>query len=116
VKYFLASWDSTGFECIQDITDSHPDMWKLTQAQNRLSGLGLTSNPLFQQIELMKMRARANSHRNPEIYVLSAADTVSEEDIRDWSETDPQSLVNWIREKHSNCLWTSRNTEKKVIT
>jgi hypothetical protein len=35
MRYFLLSWDCHGLECLQDITEFHPDSWD----KNQLMGL-----------------------------------------------------------------------------
>ena len=99
MRYFLASWDSEGFECLQDITVYHEDHWEKKELIEILAGRKekSESNPLMSQLSAMKLRARFNTHRFPEIYAFKADDDITEQKVRDWADHDPQGLVNWIR-------------------
>jgi hypothetical protein len=100
MRYILASWDSEGFECLQDITNRHPDNWDKQQLMEVLRGNDLQPNPLAQQISSMKLRARFNPQRTPEIYVFTMGDDIEFKDVEDWMIGDPQGLVEWIRINH----------------
>lgn len=99
MRYFIASWDEEGFECIQDITKNHPDNWEKAELIDILASKKDKSskNPFFEQLSAMKLRARFNSQRFPEIYGFKSDDDITEEQIKDWSDRDPQGLVDWIR-------------------
>lgn len=98
MRYFLAMWCCEGFKCIQDITKFNPDTWNQQNLINLLKDQKQEKNPLGHQLFMMKMRAQTNSQRHYEIYAFSAVDGVEEDDLWEWAERDPQSLVNWIRE------------------
>jgi len=100
VRYILAMWDRDGFECLQDITNKHPDLWDKGQLLEVLKGNKLQKNPLADQIGAMKLRARFNNQRCYEIYVFTTEDTVEFRDLENWMIADPQSLVEWIRKNH----------------
>ena len=100
MRYILAAWCNEGFECLQDITSMHPDNFEKGQIIEALKGNTPQPNPLAQQISHMKLRARFNSQRSYEIYVFTTEDNIEFKDVEDWMIADPQSLVNWIREKH----------------
>lgn len=101
MRYILAAWDSTGFETLQDITRFHPENFEKGQLIEILSGHKKSKNPLSQQIEMMKLRARANSQRTYEIYMFTTLNDIEFKDVEDWMIADPQSLVNWVRTNHS---------------
>lgn len=116
MRYILASWDSEGFECLQDITNRHPDHWDKEQLMGVLRGDKLQPNPLAQQIAMMKMRARVNSQRTYEIYVFTMGDDIEFKDVEDWMIGDPQSLVEWIRINHYAKVYSDyRPKHRKVI-
>jgi hypothetical protein len=100
MRYILASWDREGFECLEDITSKHPDIFDKAQVFEALKGNTPQRNPLGQQIEMMKLRARFNSQRTYEIYVFTTEDSIAFKDVEEWMIADPQSLVNWVRENH----------------
>ena len=113
-KYFLISFCCDGFECIQDITDHVPDNFALTQAQHRLSGEDAPQNPVLTQIGHMRIRAMANAQRDYEIYTISAVD-VELTDLREWAETDPQSLADWVRKYHQYLHFSGRVDGKSSV-
>lgn len=115
MRYFLASWDEEGFECLQDITKYHEDTWDKAELIEILKGNKErpAANPLMQQLTSMKLRARFNTHRFPEIYAFKADDGIEESQVHAWRDTDPQSLVDWIR-KNGICVVSHRRTEARV--
>ena len=115
MKYFLLSWDQEGFECIQDITAQHPDNWDKEQLLLALKHNKVNKNPIFGQLSAMTLRARFNSQRNPEIYIIGAEDNMDVDAIRAWSETDPQALVDWVREFHFYPVWKSQARLDRVV-
>jgi hypothetical protein len=73
-----------------------------------LRGKNVQNNPLNQQIFAMKMRAQMNTQRNYEIYVQTASDSITQKDLEEWAERDPQSLVNYVREYHYSKIYDDR--------
>jgi hypothetical protein len=117
MRYVLASWDSTGFECLQDITHFHPDNFDKQRIMEALRGNDVAKNPLYHQISMMKLRARFNSQRCYEIYVMATEDDIEFKDVEDWMIGDPQSLVNWIRVNHHVKVYSDYSpTDRRVIT
>ena len=113
MRYILTSWDREGFECLQDISGKHPDTWDKGQLFEALKGNTPQKNPLAQQIEMMKLRARFNSQRCYEIYVFTTEDNIEFKEVEDWMIADPQSLVNWIREKHYVKVYSDYEPNRK---
>ncbi len=113
MRYILASWDMEGFECLEDITSKHPDIYDKAQVFEALKGNTPQKNPLGQQISHMKLRARFNSQRRYEIYVFTTEDTVEFKDIEDWMIADPQSLVDWIRMNHYSMIYSDYKANYK---
>ena len=115
MRYILASWDREGFECLQDITNLHPDNYDKGQLIEALKGNDVKRNPLAQQIEMMKLRARMNNHRVYEIYVFTTEDSIEFKDVEDWMIGDPQSLVDWIRVNHWCKVYSDYNPAPRVV-
>jgi len=113
MRYILASWDSEGFECLQDITGFHPDSYEKGQLMDALRGNKPQKNPMAEQIGTMKLRARFNTHRTPEIYVFTTEDSIEFKDIEDWMIADPQSLVEWIRVNHWSKIFSDYQPERQ---
>lgn len=113
MRYILASWDQEGFECLQDITGLHPENYEKGQLIDALRGNSVKSNPLWQQIEHMKLRARFNSQRRYEIYVFTTEDNIEFKDVEDWMIADPQSLVDWVRVNHYSKIYSDYKPKYK---
>ncbi len=115
MRYILASWDMAGFECLEDVTSKHPDIFDKAQVIEALKGNTPQKNPLAQQISTMKLRARFNSQRCYEIYIFTTEDDVKFKDVEDWMIADPQSLVNWIRENHHSKIYSDYKANYKPV-
>ena len=116
MRYYLVSWDMTGIECLQDITDHHPDNW----AKATLFTAIKTSKPaprseLGHQIAMMRLRAQMNTHRHYEIYVFTAEDSIDLIDIDQWIKDDLQGFVDWVRVNHAKQLWNDRPLKRPAI-
>jgi hypothetical protein len=95
VKKWLAYWCNEGFECLKEVTEyEHWDQQNLVEV---LSDRRPQPNPVYQLINNMTMRARFNAQRHYELYAFSSTADLELEDLQSWADTDPQSLVNWIR-------------------
>jgi hypothetical protein len=105
-----------GVECLQDITNEHPDNMARAHLFNAIkNGEPIPKSSLGSQIQAMTMRARFNSQRNYEIYVFTAEDDFELDDIERWVKDDVQGFADWVRENHAKCLWNDRATKKPVI-
>lgn len=113
MRYILASWDMEGFECLEDITSKHPDIFEKGQIIEALKGNTPQKNPLAQQISTMKLRARFNSQRRYEIYVFTTEDSVEFKNVEDWMIADPQGLVDWIRKNHYSKIYSDYRANYK---
>jgi hypothetical protein len=115
VRYILASWDREGFECLQDITNKHPDAWDKGQLFEALKGNSPQKNPLATQISAMKLRAQFNAQRCYEIYVFTTQDDIEFKDVEDWMIADPQSLVDWVRVNHYAQVYSNYEPNRKSV-
>jgi len=59
------------------------------------------------------MRARFNTHRHYEIYIVEVDDTITPDDIRDWFDQSPQDTADLIRARGRQ-LYSDRLQSKKV--
>lgn len=114
-RYYLAFWDCNGFEYLEDITRFHPDEWARTHLLDSIKNSKVVKQEGFPPIQSMSLRARFNPQRNYGLYVFTSTEDVTFEDIKQWSETDPQGLVDWIREYHTQCIVRSNPTMKSTI-
>lgn len=109
VRYFLVSWDNLGVEYLEDITKYHPNEWaKLNLLQSIKDGTSMPPNPLSERVTHLTLRARFNNHRHYEIYVFSATEGVEFDDIKKWSDEDPQGFANFVRENHALKIFDDR--------
>lgn len=108
MRYFLVSFDCNGLECLQDITEYHPDNWDKNQLMGLMMGKAYKKAPIHRQIGMMIMRAKFNPHRNYEIYVQQADDEITAADFASAFNENPQFWADYIREHHSVKLYSDR--------
>jgi hypothetical protein len=106
---FVVVWDNTGLEYIGDITlDEQQRTWAV-----------LKGEPLkytIPNLNHLMLRARYNTQRHYEIYIVSATDDITADDIRDMFEAAPQTAADTIR-RLGQCLYSDRaNKEETLIT
>ena len=92
---WLAFWCREGFEYLDDITQY--EKWDQQQLVNILTDQPRQTCPLDQLIWNLKLRARFNSDREYELYAFQSQPDVTRESVQQWADSDPQSLVDWIR-------------------
>lgn len=101
VRYFLVSWDNLGIEFLQDITQYHPELWGQEQLLERLKSGEKKEDELSKLVNMILLRARVNSQRHYEVYVFTAANSLTTDDIREYGENTPQDFANFVRKNHS---------------
>lgn len=115
VNHFIAMWDMQGLECIFDVNKAMDDIeqwekeaiWSTLKEESR----GKRPNPI--PLQMMILRARVNSQRSYEIYEFTSL--VSMEEIREAFESNPQPLVNWIRDNGKKIYSDYVKSERKMI-
>jgi len=65
-------------------------------------------------IQHWQLRARYNSQRCYEIYAIGVDGTITQEDIRDMFETDPQYTADLIRARGEK-IYSDRRSRKDAI-
>ena len=89
---FVVMWDNTGLEFVGDWTDFNQDrMWSTLQ--------GKKSEKTFVNLMHLELRARYNTQRHYEIYLINAAEGIGADDIRAMFAADPQTAADIIRER-----------------
>lgn len=89
---FVVMWDNTGLEFVGDYTDYAQDrMWSALQ--------GKQPTKTFVNLMHLELRARYNTQRHYEIYLINATDGITADDIRDMFERNPQTAADIIRER-----------------
>lgn len=94
---FVAMWDMTGLECLINVTAIQKEhaRWEKENIFRILKDQNKTMKPANVPLDMMIMRARANSQRHYEIYTFESE--LSEKYIKETFKTDPQVIVDAIR-------------------
>ena len=104
---FLVMWCNEGLESVVDLTqDEQQRAWSALKGKTPVSQLP--------NVNHMILRARYNTQRHYEIYVVEATEGITADDIRDMFENSPQTAADTIRER-GNCLHSDRVTEDRVL-
>ena len=85
---FAVMWDQTGLEAVQKV----PNPADITFAL--LKG---AEPPTLPALMHWQLRARYNSQRHYEIYLITATPGITEDDIRSMFEASPQTAADTIR-------------------
>jgi hypothetical protein len=102
-NFFIAYWDTLGFETIIDLTEQDKKaMW---------ASLAEKIAPQRLPVGLLIMRAKANPQRFPEIWTFQSE--LDETTLTTYSIESPQELADLIREHGTKVFVTQR--EKEVI-
>jgi hypothetical protein len=115
VRYYIVSWDNLGVEFFEEITEHHPDIWAKNHLFDSIKQSKKVEKPLSFNLEALILRAQVNTHRHYEIYVFTSEEDIGRDEIERWFERDPQGFANWVRDNHSNKLYSNRKTTKDVI-
>jgi len=105
---FVIMWDCTGLEYIGDITADDQRMI-VESLRGKESPRRALANPYH-----LRLRAQFNPQRHYEIYFVTATDGITEADIRDMFEADPQTAADTIREL-GTVFYSDRATQKAAI-
>lgn len=102
---FAIMWDCYGLEAVARIPDPADTTFAL------LKGV---EPPAMPNINMWELRARFNTQRNYEIYLITATPGISEDDIREMFEADPQGSAETIR-RIGQKFFSDRDTTERVI-
>jgi hypothetical protein len=119
---YLLSWDMTGLETILDLTmleqlNEEEEKLRLVQilGDPDLKDPGnLTMASINRTVGSIMMRARANSQRHYEIYTIQTDSSVSEGDMWELFNQDPQHAAELIRER-GNKLYSDRAEKRTQV-
>lgn len=107
--HFLLMWCCEGLEYIGDITqDQQAATWAALKNQEHHSQI-----PNLMHLEL---RARYNSQRFYEIYIVEAAEGISKENLQEMFEHDPQSAADLIRRRGQRIFGEPMSRQRVQIT
>jgi len=103
---FVVVWDNTGLEYVGDIT--------LDEQQRTWSALkGEELKYTIPNLNHLVLRARSNSQRHYEIYIVTATDGITADDIEMMFEANPQMSADTIRQI-GQCLYSDRANQDKI--
>ena len=97
---FLLSWDMLGLDCVVNITEIEKEATWNTLQNKPTHTLGNTVNSVI-------MRARANSQRHYEVYTVTMEDGITNQDLREMFDQNPQASAELIR-KHGHKIYSDR--------
>ena len=106
--------------------DQRPDMFAIMWDCHGLEAVVRVPNPADRTFALLKgvepprppnimhweLRARYNTQRHYEIYLITATPGITEDDIRDMFEADPQTTADTIR-RIGHCFYSNRMSTKE---
>ena len=104
---FAVMWDCHGLEAVQAV----PNPADITFAL--LKG---AEPPTLPALMHWQLRARFNSHRHYEIYIITATPGISEDNIRDMFEASPQTAADTIRRIGQKYYSDRREPSRVAIT
>lgn len=105
---FVVMWSCEGLEYVGDVTaDNQRVMWE--NLQGRDTPRHALANPFH-----LRLRAQYNPQRHYEIYFIDVEEGISEEDIKEMFKSNPQTIVDTIREK-GDCFYSNRAEKTPVI-
>lgn len=104
---FVVVWDNTGLEYIGNITlDEQQRTWAALKGEE----LKYT----IPNLNHLMLRARYNMQRHYEIYVVTATDGITADDIQAMFEAAPQQAADTIR-RLGQCLYSDRVEQDKIL-
>lgn len=108
-------WDMLGLECIYDVGAylAEHEEWEKRTMWATLKEEGPIEKPKPIPLQMMILRARANSQRSYEIYEFSS--TISMNEIKKEFSRNPQPLVEWIRENGHKVYSDYVKSDRKMI-
>ena len=102
---FAIMWDCNGLEAVEQVPD--PALTTFAVLQDR-------EPPRPPNLNTWALRARFNSQRNYEIYIVHATPEITQEDIRAMFEADPQTAADTIR-RLGHKFYSDRATQPRAI-
>lgn len=103
---FLFMWDMYGLEFCQDIT--------AVEKRNMIKALKNEQLERPFNLNSLLMRARLNSQRNYEVYTMTVEQGITEEDVKEWFNNNPQEAVDQIRDR-GRAIYKSVSDTEQVI-
>lgn len=107
VDVYAIMWDCNGLESLTNLSSiSRNKTWAALKGE-QYDGRHVNINHWV-------LRARYNSQRHYEIYYLSVDKSITQDELVEWFNTDPQTAVDIIRERGTQ-IYSDRMMEHKVL-
>ena len=120
-ELFLVMWDMLGLECVVPISplQKEIDQYKKEECWRVLANQTEGNDPssaLNHLVNGMILRAKFNSQRHYEIYSVNAVNGITEKDIEELFNQNPQAAADLIRERGTK-IYSDRMLDKhRIIT
>ncbi len=114
-KHYLAMWDMQGLESLHDV-DSHMKKYNEWEQQKIIAILKeerIPNQPSGIPLQMMILRASANSQRAYEIYEFNS--TVEYDELKEAFNDNPQPIVEWIRTNGKKVYSDYVKQDRKMI-
>ena len=102
---FAVMWDCNGLEAVEPVPSGIDYTWA------KLKG---TAPPQGPNLNHWQLRAQFNPQRHYEIYLVSAEDGITADDIRLMFEASPQTAADTVR-RLGNKFYSNRRTQQPAI-
>ena len=114
-KHYLAMWDMLGLECLYDVGlyMSKYNDWEKQKVVSILKEEQVPIQPQGIPLQMLILRARANSQRTYEIYEFNS--TVKYDELKEAFNDNPQPIVEWIRDNGKKVYSDYVKQERKMI-
>lgn len=103
-RQFVVMWDMYGLECVVPVPN---------QADITFALLKNEKPPELPNVLHMSLRARYNTQRQYEIYIVTADPSIGEDDLRYMFEVDPQHAADLIRQR-GHCYYSDRQDKTRI--
>lgn len=108
-EVYILSWDMHGLEsCINASEIDRERVW------NTLANKETKNDSLSRIVSMLTMRARYNSQRHYEIYSIAVDPSITEKDLVEQFQTDPQGMADLIRAR-GNKIYSDRIEKNRVV-
>lgn len=120
---FLVSWDNTGLEAVVPISKLEAEMenkrkereWAILADPDMRDPGDLGARMIKDLVGGIVLRARYNPQRHYEVYTIHVTAGISEDDLRNLFEENPQGAADLIRERGSKVYSDRVDTSKVKI-
>lgn len=106
---YLLSWDCNGLECCINISNIEKQQVWATLSNKEMPKLN-------QIVSAVMLRARYNSQRHYEVYTVNVSEGITEQDMLQMFEDNPQGMADLIRERGNKIYSDRLDTSKVKIT